>query len=169
MATFVHSVLIPAFMALCLLFTAACGGSDPATQADAAQTALSSGDYADARSQAEAALKSAGNTDVNLAWRLERIRVEAIARLGDSTEVVSSMQRLSATYPQQCDAAFYSKVGSYLAQAGKAAGALDVAHAGQQKFPDRKADFDALIEELKQTAAAGDAELTAKLRSLGYL
>jgi hypothetical protein len=169
MATLLHSVLIPVFMAVCLLFSAACGGSDPATQADEAQAALSTGDYSDARDQAEAGLKAAGSTDKNLAWKLERIRVEALARQGETAEVSSSLERLAQSFPTQCDASFYSKVGGYLAQAGEGEGALEVAHAGQQRFPDRKADFDALIEELKQTAASGDAELTAKLKSLGYL
>ena len=169
MGSLLHSVLIPAVMAVCLLFSAACGGgSDPLAQADAAQTSLSSGDYPDARAQAEAGLKTAGSTDKNLAWRLERIRVEAVAKQGDGNEVVASMERLAKSFPAQCDAAFYSKVGGSLAQVGKGQSALDVAHAGQQRFPDRKTDFDALIAELKQSAT-GDPELTAKLKSLGYL
>jgi hypothetical protein len=147
---------------------AGCGSSDPAAQADAAQTALSTGDAAAARAKAEAGLKAAG-ADKNLAWRLERIRVEAIAKQGDSAEVVATMTRLGQAYPLQCDAPFYSKVANALAESGEGVGALEVANAGLQRFPDRKSDFEGLIEQLKQTAAAGDAELTAKLKSLGYL
>ena len=147
---------------------AGCGSSDPASQADAAQSALSSGDAAKARAEAEAGLKTPP-ADKNLAWRLERIRVEAIAKQGASPEVVATMERLAQAYPTQCDAPFYSKVANTLAESGEGVGALEVAHAGQTRFPDRKTDFDGLIEQLKQTAASGDAELTAKLKAMGYL
>lgn len=160
--------LVPALLLTTGLLTG-CGASDPAAQADAAQTALSTGDAAAARAKAEEGLKAAGAADKSLAWRLERIRVEAIAKQGNSAEVVGTMSRLAQAYPTQCDAPFYSKVANALAEGGEGVGALEVANAGLQRFPDRKADFDGLIEQLKQTAAAGDAELTAKLKSLGYL
>lgn len=166
MASFLHALRVPALMAACLLFPAGCGGSDPAHQADDAQSALSEGHYAEARSKAEAALKEAGAGDKTLAWKLERIRVEAIARQGDGAEVLSTAARLSGAYPQQCDAFFYGKLGTLLVEAGEPTRAVEVAHAGIEKFPDRKSDFDGLIRSIEES---GDAEAIAKLKAMGYL
>lgn len=166
MASLLHSVLIPALMAACLLLSAACGGSsDPAAQADAAQNALSSGKYSDAREQAESGLKAAG-ADKNLSWRLERIRVEALAAQGQGPEVVSTMTRLHGAYPKQCDAPLYAKLGNALVGAGKPVDAVVLADAGIKQFPDRKADFEGLIREIQ---AGGDSEANAKLKAMGYL
>ena len=166
MASLLRPLLVPAFAAVCLLVPAACGGSDPTKQADDAQSALSEGDYAEARSQAEAGLKAAGTADKNLAWRLERIRVEALAMQGDGQEVLTTVARLSGDYPQQCNATYYGKLGTLLVAAGQPGRAVDVVHAGIEKFPDRKADFDGLIKSIEES---GDAEALATLKTLGYL
>jgi len=166
MASFLPARLVPALMAAGLFFSPACGRADPTRQADDAQAALSSGDYGEARSQAEAGLKAAGTADRNLAWRLERIRVEALAMQGDGPEVLSTVSRLSSAYPQQCSATYYAKLGTLLVDAGQPTRAVEVVHAGIEKFPDRKADFDGLIKSIEE---GGDAEALATLKTLGYL
>lgn len=158
------AALVPALLLAAGLLTG-CGSADPAAQADAAQNALGSGDAAGARAQAEEGLK-AGVADKNLAWRLERIRVEAIAKQGDSAEVLATVARLQPAHPQQCDAVFYAKLGAILVDAGQPVGAVELADAGIKQFPDRKTDFEALISSIQ---AGGDAEALAKLKTLGYL
>jgi hypothetical protein len=169
MASLLHSVLVPAFMALCLVFSAACGGSDPAARADEAQAALSTGDYGEARSQAEAGLKAGASADKSLAWKLERIRVEAIAKLGDGPEVQATLTRLRASYPQQCDASFYAKIGNLLFGVGQSAAAVEVADAGMKQFPDRRTEFEQLMQQLVQAAEGGDSAAMEKLKGLGYV
>ena len=156
--------LVPALLLVAGLL-AGCGSADPVAQADAAQSALGTGDAAGARAQAEEGLK-ANPADKNLAWRLERIRVEAIAKQGDSREVLTTVTRLQPAYPQQCDAAFYAKLGAILVDAGQPVGAVELADAGIKQFPDRKPDFEGLINSIQ---AGGDAEAVAKLKAMGYL
>ncbi|HZL99831.1 MAG TPA: hypothetical protein VFD43_06230, partial [Planctomycetota bacterium] len=117
-------------------------------------------------SQAEAGLRAADGADANLSWKLERIRAEAIAKLGQTPEVLTTVARLQPAYPQQCNALFYGKLGMLLVDAGQPVGAVELADAGIQQFPDRKADFEGLIASIQ---ASGDSEAIAKLRTLGYL
>ncbi|MHC5209134.1 MAG: hypothetical protein ACYTG2_00265 [Planctomycetota bacterium] len=163
---------LPLPLALCfsvLLLCGGCGSSNPSEEADAAQAALSQGDFATARAKAKSALAAEGVADDKaLTWKLERIGLEAAAGEGKGAEVLSAVDRLSGSFAAQVNAELYAKLGNRLADGGDPAGALDVADAGKQRFPEQAAAFDALIESLK-TKASSNSELADKLKSMGYL
>ncbi len=152
------------------------GCAEPSAQerADAAQAALNGGKFAAARADAEAGLARDGTTaDKALTWRLEKLRLDAMAGSGDGEEVLASLTRLAATHPDKVDASLYVALTDKLAQEGKFVGAIDVAHAGQQKFPDRAEYFDEemtrLMDAAKRAAEGGDNTALDHLAGLGYL
>jgi hypothetical protein len=148
----------------------ACGAQSPEEAAQAAQTALGAGRYAEAQATAEEALAAEGVAeDAALSWKLERVRVEALAGQGQGGAVLVELTRLSGTYVGQVTAEFHAKLGGMLNKAGDPLGALDVAEAGKQRFPDKATAFDGLIANLKAAAEAGDSAVAEKLRALGYL
>jgi hypothetical protein len=146
-----------------------CGAPSPAEQADSAQAALSQGDFATARAKARSALATQGvAADKALAWKLERIGLEAAAGEGKGAEVCAAVDRLAGSFPAQVNAELYAKLCNRLADGGDPPGALDLADAGKQRFPDHAAAFDSLIQSLKDKAGS-NSELADKLRSMGYL
>jgi len=152
------------------------GCADPSAQqrADAAQTALNSGDFGAARTDAEAGLGSEeAKADVALAWRLEKLRLDALAGGRNSVELLASLERLQAAHADRIDAALYVSLTDKLTQVGDFIGAIDVVHAGRAKFPDRAAYFDGeldiLIEAAKQAAEGGNNAALDHLAGLGYL
>jgi hypothetical protein len=152
-----------------VLASAACGSASPAEQADAAQAALSKGDFATARSTARSALAAEGVAgDKALSWKLERIGLEAAAGEGKGPEVMEGVDRLAGSYPAQVNAELYAKLGNRLADGGDPLGAVDLADAGKHRFPEHAAAFDSLIRSL-QAKAETNSELADKLKAMGYL
>jgi hypothetical protein len=159
-------------LAACTLaLLTACGGATPREQVDAAQAALNSGDFAGARAAAEAALALPEvKADKGLAWRCEKLRLDALAGSRQGAEVLASLERLQASHPAQVDAALYASMTGKLSQAHDYLGATDIVHAGIEKFPDQKSRFEGELENLKKAVnETGDNAALEKLRSLGYL
>ncbi|MGQ0553110.1 MAG: hypothetical protein ACT4PU_07805 [Planctomycetota bacterium] len=155
-------------LCLALLGVLACGAPTLAEQADNAQASLSKGSYDEARKVAETALADpAAAADKALSWRLERIRVEATACLGDSAATNSQLKACKAAYPAQVNAELYAVLAGKALNAGQPVPSLEIAHEGAQVFPEQKVLFDSLIEQLK-SAAASDSELANALSQLGY-
>lgn len=159
-----------AVLALALL--AGCGGKDPVATASEADEALRKGDAVAAQKLAEEGLALPGvAADNGTSWRLERVRLEALATKGEASTVLTEMERLAKTYaaPNQVNAAFYAKVARELVDAQKLLESLDLIEAGKQKFPKEVDKFDGLIAELEDRAKnGGNNELTSKLEQLGY-
>ncbi|MSP56180.1 MAG: hypothetical protein EXR69_11350 [Myxococcales bacterium] len=157
---------LPAIPVLASLFlgAAACGKSAVDYEKEA-QTALDAGDGAKALLSAEEGLKSAGS-DKAVAWRLEKVRVEALAKEGKGAGLPTELERLKASYPGQATAQFYKAVADKLATAGDKDGELAVLDAGARGFPEDKTFLDA-IEGLK--GAANSPEDVERLKALGYL
>ena len=155
---------------LSLLF-AGCGGASPAEQADAVQAALTGGKYEQAAADASKALADAAvKADKALAWRFERMHVEALAGQGQGAEALTEIKRLSGEYTAQVDAQLYAKLGNLVLKAGKTSGAIDLAEAGKHAFPQMAVAFDKLIEDIKTAATtSGDDASIARLKALGYL
>jgi hypothetical protein len=160
-----------AVLALALL--AACGGKDPVATAGEADAALLKGDSATAQKLAEEGLAVPGvASDNGTSWRLERVRIQAIANQGDAATVLEEVERLGKTYtaPNQVNADFYARVSRGLVDAGKLTESLDLIEGGKAKFPKDASKFDGLIEELVARAeSGGDGALTDKLAQLGYV
>lgn len=146
---------------------AACGAS-LADQEKDARTALDGRDWAKARTVAEQALllPEAGK-DLPTAWRLEQVRMEALAHAKQGAEVVSTLERLAGKYPQQVTPALYRSLADKLNAAGETSGAIDVLAAGDKRFPAEHAAFTEAIDALKQGGL--DPAQIEKLKALGYL
>jgi len=145
-------------------------GTDPKECADMASAALAKGDTAEALKCAEAGLKEPSVAgDSATSWRLERVRLEALAMKGDSAVVLSDIQRLGKTYPAQVTADVYAKLSRELMDAGKGVESLQLVEAGKKLFPDHATAFDEHIAALKKKAEAGDNALLQQLQNLGYV
>ena len=142
----------------------ACGPSLADREADA-RAALDARDWAKAHSTADEALEAAGG-DAAAAWRLEQIRLDALAGEKNGAEVRASLERLGGTYPKQVNGALYRAVADKLKAAGDGAGAIDVLDAGLKRFPDDAKLFQEQIDAAKATADPDEIE---RLKALGYL
>ena len=130
-----RNVLIVPFLALLL----ACGAS-LADQEKEARAALDGRDFAKARSLAEAALAgSDASKDAPGAWRIEQIRMEALANDKQGAELASTLERLAGKYPTQVTAALYRSMADKLKTAGDNSGAIDVLSASASAAQTRKA------------------------------
>lgn len=158
--------LLGAFLAAAALLVA-CSASLADQERDA-RAALDGRDWARARSLAEEALRSPGaEHDPALAWRLEQIRLEALASDRQGADVVSSLARLAASHPQQVTPALYRALADKLGTAGDAGSAIDVLVAGDQRFPAEHEAFAEAIQSLRQRGL--DPAETERLKALGYL
>ncbi len=155
-----------ALVLVCLLL-AACEAS-LADREKEARAALDARDYAKARALSEAALADASaQADPATAWRLEQIRLDALAYGKQGAEVVASLERLAGRYPTQVTAALYRSLADRLKTAGDTSGAIDVLAAGDKRFPQEHEIFLKEIEALKQGGL--DPAQVERLKALGYL
>lgn len=145
---------------------AACGGASVADRRQEAQAALDAGDYAKAVEVADATLKDPATArEATEAWRLEQLRLDALARSGRGAEVLATLQRLAGSHAAQVNAAVYHASADKLRAAGDGKGAVDVLDAGFKRFPD-DTSFKAAIDEMSNSADPAEIE---RLKALGYL
>jgi hypothetical protein len=148
---------------------AACGGKTGAEYHDEARAALDGGKPAEAIRMAEEGLaRNAAAADAAVAWRLEQVRLEALARSGKGAQVKTELERLAQVYPQQVTAALYRALADKTKEAGDTPGAIDVLTAGDQRFPAEHASFVEAIDALKATGNLDPAQVQ-RLKALGYL
>jgi hypothetical protein len=149
-----------------LAFLIGCG-PDLEQMKDDAQHALSVGNFSQSREISTRALKQLPGSEKRLAWSLERIRLEALAREGLAGEALKTLERLAAEYPGQAKSSLYLAIASYVKDAGDSSGAIDILIAGDKRFPEDSEKFETQIHELQ--AGGLDPEEINRLRSLGYL
>ncbi|RKY19355.1 MAG: hypothetical protein DRQ55_10835 [Planctomycetota bacterium] len=102
-------------------------------------------------------------------FRIEKLRVSALARQGQGTAATEHLERLAGEYSAQVNAKLYNQMGSYVEELSLLE-AIAVYDAGAKRFPANADDFKPRIEALKVKAeATGDADALASLKSLGYL
>lgn len=160
-----RSLLLP----LLLLASAACGGKSAADLTKDAQGALDGGDAAKAITLVDAALaQDVVKKDAASAWRLEQIKLEALAKTGKGAEVNTHLERLAGVYPKQVTAALYRALADKARAAGDTSGAIDILASGDQRFPEEHASFTAAIDALKAAGNLDPAEVE-RLKALGYL
>lgn len=150
-----------------LLLLCACNSS-LADREKQARVALDTRDFAKARQIAEAALQDATpGKDAATSWRLEQIRLDALANQKQGPEVVASLDRLAGPYGPQVTPALYRSLADRLKTAGDTTGAIDVLAAGDKRFPQEHEVFAKDIAGLKQGSL--DPAQVEKLKALGYL
>ena len=154
------------WMVLC--FAVACGSGEPNVE-DAANTAMTAGDFGVAMDKASAGLESArASGDRAAVWRLEMIVLEAMARSGQGALIVAELDRLSTDYAKQVNAKLYLSLGSHAKAAGDTNGAIELWASGDKKYPAESALFKREIEALQSAGTLDPAELE-KLKTLGYI
>jgi hypothetical protein len=153
---------------LFLVFLAACAGSG-ADSYDEARAALAAGKPGDALAAAETGLARGDTTrDPALAWRLESVRLEALARSGKGAQVKVELERLASRYGAQITASLYRSLADQAKDAGDVPGAIDLLTAGDQRFPAEHTSFVEAIDELKGAGNLDPAQVQ-RLKALGYL
>lgn len=129
-----------------------------------AEAALGKGAHARAVEAADRGL-AAEPADAALGWRLELVRLEALARSGRAEATLETIERLAGTQGSPIQASHYLSTADQLRASGERAGAIQLLDKGKQKFPDNSAIAKAISRAKEQ---GSDKELEA-LRSLGYL
>ena len=151
------------------LLVAACGGGGPTTYENDARAALNGGDMPKAIRVAEDGLAQDGvKKDPAAAWRLEQIRLDALATSGKGTDVKKELDRLAAAYPKQVSASLYRSLADKAKTVNDVPGAIEILTAGDQRFPAEHASFVDAIGALKDGAAM-DPATVKRLKALGYL
>jgi hypothetical protein len=160
-----HIRSISLFVAL----LAACGGKSGADYQTEARAALDAGKPADAILVADEGLaRDDVKQDPAAAWRLEQVRLEALARSGKGAQLKTDLERLAGAYPKQVTASLYRALADRVKEAGDKSGAIDVLAAGDQRFPEEHASFVEAIDALKATGSLDPAQVE-RLKALGYL
>ena len=154
------------FELLGLSFLIGCG-LDLEQLKNEAQDALSVGNFSQAREISTRALEQGPGSDERLTWALERIRLEALARGGETADARDTLERMAGEYPSQVNASLYLAIASYLHEAGDAGGAIEILVAGDKRFPEESEKFKTQIQEFE--ASGLDPAEIDRLRSLGYL
>ena len=144
------------------ILLAACNGKNAANFQKEAQGALDAGDAEKALQLAADGLKTTG-ADKAAIWRLEQLRLEAMAQKGQGAEIVAELERLSGNFGQQVTPALFRSLAD---KAGPAGGAVPILDAGLKKFPAEAAEFESAIAKIQE---AGDPAATEQLRALGYI
>jgi hypothetical protein len=156
------------WIVLLAMLVLGCAGSAADYDRDA-RAALDAGDFPKAIQVVEEALAhDAVKHDAAAAWRLEQVRLEALARSGKGAQVKSELDRLAAAYPKQVTASLYRSLADKAKEAGDTSGAIDVLTAGDQRFPAEHASFVEAIDALKATGTL-DPDQVQRLKALGYL
>ena len=145
-----------------------CGGKSAADYEKDARAALDAGDGPKAVAVVDEGIaKHVADNDAATKWRLESIRLDALAQAGKGSEVVATLERLAGAYPTQVNAALYRSLANKVKAGGNPTGAIDVLAAGDKRFPAEHAAFVQAIDALK--AGALDPEQVDRLKKLGYL
>jgi hypothetical protein len=157
-------ILMASILVLPLL-SAACGDASAADLTGEARQALNSGDSATALKKFEQALKQLQATDegyleAKLGAIEARIPIDAEAAKDEFLE-------LAKASPDTVGPRDYSFIGGHMANKAAWNQAVDVVHAGIQRYGE-DAKLKALLENIK-VQAKSNPELSDKLAGLGYL
>ncbi|HVS19393.1 MAG TPA: hypothetical protein VMT18_12385 [Planctomycetota bacterium] len=159
-----HLALVLGALALC---AAACGApTDPSAATDAGYAALGRGDAEAALDHFVDALEALGPDDTGYP-RARMGAIEAKARLVPEA-AAESLLAWAASRPDQVAAADHHKVGALLVGLDAVDPAIDVLHAGCERFPSNEKLVTAM-ESMQQAAAErGDDAVLARIAGLGY-
>jgi predicted Zn-dependent protease len=150
------------FAAIILMISGCSDG--PQGFLSAAEGALGKGDHAGAITAADRGL-AAKPADAKLRWRLELVRLEALARSGQAGETEKTIERLASEKDTQIKASHYLSTADQLRTGGEKAGAIQLLDKGKKRFPDDAA----IAKAITQAKEKGSDEELDTLRSLGYL
>lgn len=151
-----------------VVWLSACSGSG-ADSYEKARAALAAGKPDEAVAAADAGLgRDDAKKDSALSWRLEHVRLEALARSGKGTQVKADLERVATVYSAQVTASLYRSLADQAKTAGDVPGAIDILTAGDQRFPAEHASFVEAIDALKAEGNLDPVQVQ-RLKALGYL
>ncbi len=159
----------PILVAALLLSCTRCS-PDTDSNASEAQRALDMGRYSEAIALSEIGLEEVRGdpTQRRTIWRLERIRVEALAGSGDVDGVLASLDRLFETFPTHVNTDLYLALAHQVFKAGDPVAAERLLARGAEKFPGDEPVFSDL-SAFWRGGGAISPDACERLRSLGYL
>ena len=148
------------------LVSAACGGASAADLTSSAREALNSGDSSKALKKFEQALEQLtaedpGYMEAKMGAIEARIEVDAEAAKQEFLE-------LAKARPDEVVARDYSFIGGHMGSAAKWSQALEVVHAGIQRYGEAEPKLMALLESIK-VQAKSNPTLASELAGMGYL
>ena len=164
-----------AFRALLITFgtlLSACGDATLDESIGALQDSYNGKAYAQVVSDAAPLLErcTAEKASPSSIWRVEKLRLQSVARLGEGTQALEHLERLDGEHPGKVDAKLYCQIGGFFTDTREYQGAIEIFDAGKNKYPDMAAVFAPQIEDLKQRVLEGGTDADkAKLQQLGYL
>ncbi len=129
-----------------------------------AEDALGQGDHAAAVAAADRGL-AAKPAEPKLRWRLELVRLEALARSGKADDTVEAIERLAVEKNTMIQASHYLSTADQLRAGGQKDGAIALLDKGKQRFPDDAA----IAKEIERAKQSGSPEELEMLKSLGYI
>jgi hypothetical protein len=164
--------LIPFLLASCLIVSG-CGSPTLDEGIRALQSAYDGGSYEMVLKDAPGLLEQAGldpSGDTASAWKIQKIRLLSLGKLGKGDEAAEVLAGLTPVYPDKIKAQLYAQIGGFVMDTGNYSEAVTVLDAGAKAFVSKKATFDPLIKSCTERAkAAGDNSALDALKSLGYL
>lgn len=162
-----------ALLATCLVtLTLACGGTTLEEDLAALEASYHDGDYAAVEADAPKVIERAAaeSAPASRLWKAEKLKLQAIARQGKGEAAAAELERLSVAYPDNVNAPLYVTICAFVKDTPGAPTAVvesvAVIDAGIKKYPEHRANFEAVIEQIK---ASGSAEGMEALAQLGYL
>lgn len=129
-----------------------------------AEGSLSKGDHAGAIAAADEGL-AAKPAEATVRWRLELVRLEALARSGKADDAAAAIERLALEKDTQIKASHYLSTADQLRTSGEKAGAIQLLDKGKKRYPDDAA----IATAITRAKEKGTDEELDELRSLGYL
>lgn len=162
--------LWPALLIAALVLPCSACSPDADSSVSEARRALETQEYKEAIAVSETGLAAIGGDPKQRRniWRLERIRVEALARSGDVDAVLTTLDRLSGAFPTNVNADLFLALAKQVFEAGDRLAAERVLIRGAQRFPGDQPMFLALAAAWRQGSTISP-EACQRLRSLGYL
>ena len=148
---------------LACLWLAACGGT-PQDHLGAARAALADASWSDALEEAESGLSASPEDPV--AWGLELVKLEALARSGDGDAALAQLTHLGERYAEWVPPSQYSATASQLRLAGNRPAAIQILDLGLKLHPEDWA-IAQLIDQAKEGST--DSEELELLCTLGYV
>ncbi len=158
-------------LGVCLL-AAACGAPSLDDALTGLQTSYDAGSFEQVLQEAPGLLErcKSENAGDAKAWKVEKLRLLALGKLGRGDEAAEELARLDGAYSGKVKAELYAQVGGYVMDSGEYTQAVTVLDAGAKKYASKKDVFMPIIQTCSKLASdAGDNEATAKLKALGYL
>ncbi|MFT7463567.1 MAG: hypothetical protein ACI9EF_001912 [Pseudohongiellaceae bacterium] len=161
-----------ALLITCCALLSACGPGSINDSVTALQNSFNAKDFPAVIAAAGPLLErcEAEKASSGVAWRVEKLRLQALASEGEGAKSLAKLEELDGAYEGKVDAALYNKICGMVTETGAYQEALSILDAGQKKYPEMEAVFLPQIAKLKDSILNGGSDAAkAMLKQLGYL